>query len=304
MSWAAHHLVVLIICWWAVRYLITSSWPTRAPRTALLAWQLVGLSASLSAVGLALAVGLAPYDRGVLPSIAQLGADVANGTVRQRLSWAQLAIAGFGLLLAGWLLATAVRCALDTVRDRRRHRTILQLVARPDPQAGDALVVDHPTAAAYCVPGRRPCVVISAGALRILNPAQLRAVLAHEHAHANERHDLVMLPFEALRRALPRSKTADRAMQAVALLVEMRADDRAAGQHAGPELAAALLRFETSSHGGAPPGTLSAYGTDVGDRVRRLVSPKPPPRLLIRLTLLAGAATIASTPLSLFALPL
>ena len=138
-----------------------------------------------------------------------------------------------------WVLIVAIVVA---VRARRRQRELLALLGRGDPKAPGALVVDHPAAAAYCLPGLRSRIVVSVGALDLLRPAELAAVLAHERAHLRERHDLVVLPFTALRRAFGWSQICADAHQSVALLIEMLADDRALrarpargpGRRAGP----------------------------------------------------------------------
>ena len=72
--------------------------------------------------------------------------------------------------------------------------------------------------------------MVSAGVLDLLDDGQLAAVLSHERAHARARHDLVLLPFAALCRALPGVRWARTAEEAVALLVEMAADDRPGGR--------------------------------------------------------------------------
>ena len=104
------------------------------------------------------------------------------------------------LVLLCWVLLAA---SAGVLRARRRHRALLSLLAHGDPKVPGALVVDYPAAAAYCVPGLRSRIVISAGALALLDQAELAAVLAHERAHMRERHDLVLLPFTALGRAFP-----------------------------------------------------------------------------------------------------
>src|SRR5262249_31453431 len=80
-------------------------------------------------------------------------------------------------------------------------------------------------------------IVISAGALNLLDTDELAAVLAHERAHLRARHDLVLLPFTALLRAFRWSATARAANAEVALLVEMLADDRARRRRPARELA-------------------------------------------------------------------
>lgn len=119
--------------------------------------------------------------------------------------------------------------------------------------------------------------MISAGALKLLSRDELAAVLAHEMAHVRERHDLVLLPFSALRRALPWSQVVRDAQDAVGLLVEMAADDRAR-RHCSPRrLATALLRFGTAGSIPAPQGMLGSVGSQASVllRVQRLLSPLP-----------------------------
>jgi Zn-dependent protease with chaperone function len=303
MAYALHYAVIAGVTALAVVLLGRSTWPQRAPRTALVVWQAVGLAGLCSAVGLLMAAGLAPYQLGVLPGLARFGGDVLRGQAGQGLAAGHVAAVTAALLLAGWLAVAHVLCMVDMAGRRRRHRTLLRLVAHRDTAAPGALVVDHPAAAAYCLPGWSAAVVVSAGALDLLTPEQLRAVLAHERAHASERHHLVLLPFAALRRALPHSGTALRAYTAVELLIEMCADDRAACRHGARPLVDALLRFQAHGPRLTPAGALAAADTALDARVARLLRAAPPPPVAWRVLALAAAAMVLATPLSLFALP-
>ena len=158
------------------------------------------------------------------------------------------------LMLLCWVLIASTGAVL---RDRRRHRALLSLLAHGDPKVPGALVVDHPAAAAYCVPGLRSRIVFSAGALDLLDQAELAAVLAHERAHLRERHDLVLLPFTALARAFPWSVLAQRTYASVALLIEMLADDHAARRRPARELVTALIRVGSA---GTPRHALRRAG--------------------------------------------
>ena len=185
------------------------------------------------------------------------------------------------------------------VRARRRHRALLALVAHGDPDVPGTLVVDHPAAAAYCVPGIRSQVVVSAGTLALLGPYELAAVLAHERAHARERHDLVLLPFTSLRRILPQS--ADRRPHPR----RGRAAHRDGGRRPRPrhrpakELAtasAALRLRRRRAHAGRHAGRAGAeQNSPVLVRVRRLMAPAPLARPL-RGVMLAGATAGRRTP--------
>jgi len=185
---------------------------------------------------------------------------------------------------------------------RRRHRVLLSLLAHGDPKVPGALVVDHPAAAAYCVPGLHSAIVISAGTLDLLDAAELAAVLAHERAHLRARHDLVLLPFSALGRAFPRSRLVRQSHATVALLVEMLADDRALRQRPARELATALLRVGASGAGLAPSGALAAVGTadaEVAARVARLLTPQARLPLHVQALVCCTAALLVAVPVTL-----
>jgi beta-lactamase regulating signal transducer with metallopeptidase domain len=199
-----------------------------------------------------------------------------------------------------------VAAVTAVLRARHRQRALLGLLAHDDPKVPGALVVDHPAAAAYCVPGLRSAIVISAGALDLLDQAELAAVLAHERAHLRARHDLVLLPFTALLRAFRWSAVAREANREVALLVEMMADDRARRRRPARELATALLRVGVSGGGAAPTGALAGAAMDgqLAARVTRLL--RPPPGLPVSAALLVGAvaAALVAAPALAMLLPL
>jgi hypothetical protein len=201
--------------------------------------------------------------------------------------------AGLALLtLLCWVLVAATVAALQA---RRRQRALLTLLAHGDPKVPGALVVDYPSAAAYCLPGLRSKIVVSVGTLELLGRGELAAVLAHERAQLRERHDLVLLPFTALRRAFPRSTTCTDAHRSVALLVEMLADDRALRGRPARELVSALVRFGTAGACPAPAGALAAGQGEVAARVARLLQPvRPLPRPAIAAICLSAALLVAA----------
>jgi hypothetical protein len=191
---------------------------------------------------------------------------------------------------------------------------LLSLLAHGDPKVPGALVVDYPAAAAYCVPGLRSRIVISAGALDLLDQAELAAVLAHERAHLRERHDLVLLPFTALARAFPWSVLVQRSYASVALLIEMLADDHAARQRPVRELVTALIRVGAAGTPGSPAGTLAVADEDgtegaegesgVTARVERLLTPTPGLGLAALFLVCSMAAALVVVPAALLVMPL
>ena len=205
--------------------------------------------------------------------------------------------AGLALLASlCWVLVAASAAALQA---RRRQRALLTLLAHGDPKVPGALVVDYPSAAAYCLPGLRSQIVVSVGTLELLGRGELAAVLAHERAHLRERHDLVLLPFIALLRAFPKSATCTDAHRAVALLIEMLADDHALRARPARELVSALVRFGTAGTCPAPAGTLAAGEGEVAARVTRLMLPVRPLPTAAVLAICLAAALLVAAPITL-----
>jgi Zn-dependent protease with chaperone function len=292
-----------------------ASWQRRSPATAILLWQALGLAGGLAAVGALVAVGVNNQGSGVAGGLLGVVRRLANGQLAGYGESPLLTVLKITCLAAGitlltvlwWMLVMAFAAVLQA---RRRQYELLALLAHGDPKAPGALVVDYPAAAAYCLPGIRSKIVVSAGTLDLLAPAELAAVLAHERAHVRARHDLVLIPFTSLRRAFPRSRVIARGHKTVALLVEMMADDHALRTLVEPkvsarelpparELAMALLRFGAAGPSSAPEGALAVTG-EITARVDRLLEPPPPlPRAAQAGIMLASALLIASVILLL-----
>jgi beta-lactamase regulating signal transducer with metallopeptidase domain len=148
--------------------------------------------------------------------------------------------------------------------------------ARGPADAPNAVVLDAPQPAAYCIPGRPATIVLTTGALAVLDPAQLTAVLAHERAHLSGRHHLLISLTRALAASLPRVPLFTQGARQVARLAEMCADDAAARRGGRLSLVAALLAMGTGA--AVPTAALAATGGAVTARVQRLLEPRRPTR--------------------------
>lgn len=300
---------VAIGCIPAASALATASWPRRSPVTAILLWQALGLSWGLAAVGAL--IGFAVTGNGALVGtgeLERLGSLVAADHPVAAIGLARLVCLAAGILLLAVLCWILVAATASVLRARQRQRELLSLLAHDDPKVPGALVVDHPAAAAYCLPGLRPEIVISAGVLDLLDADELAAVLAHERAHLRERHDLVLLPFLALLRAFSWAAVTTRAYRAVGLLLEMHADDRVLRQLPARELATALLRVGAAGGGGVPAGALAVAGAptecEVAARVIRLLRPPPGLNGVATAFVLGASAVLVALPAALLVLPL
>ncbi|MET8864439.1 M56 family metallopeptidase [Nonomuraea sp. NPDC004580] len=276
----------------------TARWTSRAPRLAIIVWQSLGVSWGLATTGAMLAFAVQPYGTGVIPGLVAF----ARGETPAQ-AWDPLHVLALiaGLTALAVLVAVLLTAGVQALRARRRHRVLLALISHDDPGVPGVRVLDHPSAAAYCVPGLRSQVVVSEGALKLLSEDELAAVLAHEAAHVRERHDLVLLPFAALRRALPWSKVVADAQAQVELLIEMAADDRARRYCSPRRLATALLRFGASGAMPTPHGMLGVHVHNVMARVDRLVKPLPELTMTVRSSYIALSVTlVTSAPLLWF----
>lgn len=262
-------------------------WPRTAPAAALALWQGIGLAGGMALLTTELTVAAAGSDqhghwRAAVPALVRASvfrpADVSVTT-------------GCGLgalvLTAAWLTGVLIRSTQRVLSARRAHRAVLDLLSEtaPPPVPSAIRVLRHPDPVAYTVPGLRPRVVLSHGAIDALTPTELGAVLAHEQAHLDQHHDLVVQPFLAWRNSFPFLPTARRSLSTVERLTEYLADDRA--------------RAERDALGTALE-TLGHESAGIADRRARLARSAPTRSVPVTaLGALAGVAIALVPPLLL-----
>jgi hypothetical protein len=202
-------------------------------------------------------------------------------------------------------------------------------VSGPGPAPGDSatgslpvagrrartVMLDDPRPAAYCAAGRPAAIVVTTGALAVLDPPQLRAVLAHERAHLAHGHHALTTVVRGLAAAFPGLPLFTQGAAEVARLAEMSADDSAARTSGRETVATALLALATRQAvpavlvapavpAGPPPRTALAAAADaVPARVARLLAPSRPGAALVVAALLGAiAALLVFAPAALTAL--
>src|SRR5580704_16686233 len=135
--------------------LVHASWPRRSPAAAILLWQALGLASGLDAVGTLIGLAMPASNLGVVRSVLQVGTLLRAGNVFR------LTCLAAGLILLASLCWVLFAVSVAAVQARRRQRALLTLLAHGDPKVPGALVVDYPSAAAYCLPGLRSQIVVS-----------------------------------------------------------------------------------------------------------------------------------------------
>jgi Zn-dependent protease with chaperone function len=282
--------------------LARAEWPARAPRAAVMLWQVIGLTASFAAVGTGLAVAVVPLHVDLFAGVGRLTGIVSPGHPLAALNFYEAVGLAMATYVTGGLAGGLVVTLARTLRTRAHHRRILDLVGRRSDVLPGTLVLDHPEAIAYCVPGVRPRIVLSAGALGALDAPELDAVVAHERGHTHARHDLVMLPLASLIgpfRWVPYARLASRS---VSTLLEMAADDFACRSHRRRVVAAALVRMAVAGTGRVPECAFGATVGTVSARVRRLLAFERNSRT-VGVAALLGASAVLSAPLVCIAAP-
>lgn len=286
------------------RLLGRADWTGRAPLLGMLtylaaAWSVV---AALGLAGLTLAV----HATALGGALSQL---IGACVLRLRDTYATpggMAAATAGLALTVALASRTVLTAASHLRVTRRqalrHARTARLVGRPEPDLG-AVLVDHAQPAAYCVAGRHPTVILTTGALDVLAPGQLDAVLAHERAHLAWRHHRLLALARIGRMALPFLPLMRDAEAQITRLVELHADDTATKARDPRSLATALVVLATAGSDAVPlpapdnSPVLASAATDAVQRVQRLLRPAEPLGRPQRLLLRAMAAAIVAGPL-------
>lgn len=281
------------------RMLARARWPARDPVGGLLLWQAVGLAGGLALLGAGVGYGLAPLGPSLPAAVPAFLGSLAAGRLPQGIGPTHLVSLLLALALALRLVGVLLAVSVRTMRMRSRHRDLIDLLGTPWPAVPGAHVLDHPVPVAYCLPGLRSRLVLSAGVLDALDPAGVWAVLAHERAHLRERHDLVVLPFVAWGATAPFVRGMVCAQLAVAALIEMRADDVAAGRVARAQLTGALR----SMGGVAPAGALSSFTDALDHRLQRITCPPPPLPVAVLLLVRLGAVALVALPVGLLLLP-
>jgi Zn-dependent protease with chaperone function len=274
------------------RVLLRGRWTDRSPKLGIITWQALTATVlvSVAMAGFALAVptvrvsaDLADLFRACIMTLRSQYAAPGGALAAALGATAALAVLG----RAWWCVASSLGGAL---RSRRHHRNTVDLLGRPEPALG-AVVIEHAEPVLYCLPGARRRIVISSGALRVLDDEQLAAALAHERAHLTQRHDLVLALSGGLARAFPRVHVFTRAHSETLRLVELLADDVAARTSPRLVLAEALLNL---GGGTAPAPALAAGGSTAAARVHRLIGPyRPLSRVRAMLTSTAVAVALA-----------
>ncbi|WP_453984248.1 M56 family metallopeptidase [Brevibacterium casei] len=292
--------MILVGCLLAILAFLLA-WPVPAllrrfrsdPISEVILWQAVGLSGGLSLIGTALAFAVDP----AASSLPQGLWDLVRGEAHAKLSifaWIFLVIA---LVLIGRLLGCLALTFFSARRTRLRHAEILHLLSEPSQNYPDTRIISSDEAVAYCLPQgpRKGTAVLSTGLLEVLSEDERSAVIAHEKAHLDFRHDILVIPFAAWHRALPFFSATAIGLNSVNRLIEFMADDQAR-ERIDPE----VLARAVAAAARISPDHREALSAE---RIMRLSQPRHPARAMVRLFSCMAAAGLLLIPTVLLFVP-
>jgi len=246
----------------------------------------------------------------VTPAIVILAPQRAGDEFHERWAlfasrhWGEIQVAGASLVELGLLLGAALGVALflmDLVPLLSGRRRPLPPAAPAPAELRAALAdaggegraalhfLEARACALFCAGALRPVLVVSRGALELLDPEELRAALAHELAHVARRDPAVSWLLMGARAVLFFNPVAQVVARALARDAEWRADGHAGDRLA---LASALVKLHRAGQVRPPPARRTlpfaaalaeplrrVRSHDVEARCRRLLEPAAPPRL-------------------------
>ena len=185
-----------------------------------------------------------------------------------------------GVVSGGFLVFAAFRGGWKLVgiaRYRRRlhaqHAELAWVLHGSAPRAGEVLWLPTSQQHAYSLAGDPPLVVMSTGLREHLDHSALRAVLAHERAHLQRRHHLLIAVAYGVAAGFWWLPLMRQSPSMVRTLVELDADAHAARVHGHRPLRRALLRLQDAQ---APAAALSIAGDCVELRLSRLSARRSP----------------------------
>ena len=192
---------------------------------------------------------------------------LAAGNAGTALQLGMLILVGLGAAAVMISAARLVRMLLRMRNQTHGHASAVHLVGRR--QTGlDAVVIDAPEPAAYCIAGRPHAVVITSAALATLTKPQLEAILAHERAHLDGRHPEIVAVARSLAKTFPGLRLMTEGAHHISRLLEMCADDAAAREHGRQPILDGILALTGATP--VPSGAMGAAGVAVLARAERL----------------------------------
>jgi len=222
---------------------------------ALLVPPLAGLAAAVRALLLhAQGLGATPHLGGLRPHLCLL--PMINAPAG---AFALRALAWLSLLLVGVAL---VRVLGGAISGHLLRRMMTDSGAALDPDDADgppALAVDLRRPVSFTAGLLRPVIVISTALSGRLAPEEVRAIIAHERAHARRRDNLLGLLADGCATLLLLVPTAWYFRRRLRAAAEQAADDEAVARGISPEaLAGALHAVESAANGAPRVPTLAA----------------------------------------------
>ncbi len=241
----------------------------RNPRSGLVVWGAMCVVGWFSAVALFLDVGLGYPSQSILRTLVVFVRHLGDGHPLRGLGLSEVVGLSVAFDITVLMLGALVVTAAKVWSVRSQQRTVLDLVAEAPDSLDGVCLLRHPYPMAYFLPGDGGRVVLSTGAINVLSPSELDAVIAHEVGHRSGRHGAFLVPLQVLSSFvafLPLARYAPNVMRSY---LEMSADDYSRSRESNGALKTALSKAALFQP--PPLGALNITDDVIERRIDRLV---------------------------------
>ncbi|WP_261557226.1 M56 family metallopeptidase [Frankia tisae] len=132
-----------VLAWPVPRLLAAARWPHGCPRAAIVLWQAIGLAGGVSALLAAIAFTVSPLSAHTPTAITDHLGNIAAGSPLTGLRWVNLVGLAAATVLACRLFGVLCASTAATLRERHRHRHLVDLAGRRHRGHGARESTDH-----------------------------------------------------------------------------------------------------------------------------------------------------------------
>ncbi|MFY9783253.1 MAG: M56 family metallopeptidase [Acidimicrobiales bacterium] len=240
----------------------------RSPRVGFAVWGSLCVVGWFSAVVVFLSIGLGDPRSSLLRSLTSFVLHLGDGHPLRGLGVFEVVGLSVAFDITVLMLGGLAVAGVKIWNVRSQQRTVLDLVAEPRDSLEGVCLLNHPYPMAYFLPGDGGRVVLSTGAIDVLSPRELDAVVAHEIGHRSGRHGAFLVPLQVLSSFvsfLPLARYAPTVMRGY---LEMSADDYSRSRESSEALKTALTKAAWFQP--PPVGALSVNDGVIERRINRL----------------------------------
>ncbi len=269
----------------------------RTPHAGLAVWVSLTALGWVSSVVFFLKLAIDPSNRPLLDAVVTFSRHLTDGHPLRGLGLLEVVGLSLSMDIMVLFMGSFAVVAWQTWRHRKSQREVLDLVAM-DREPSGVQVLEHSQPLAFYLPGDGGRVVLSSGAIALLDDDELNAVVFHERGHHRGHHGSFLVPLQTLSSFVSFLPLSRHAPGAIRGYLEMMADDFASRNSSRLAVMSALTK--SAAFHRPPIGSFAAADRLVQRRLQRLERPGAHGSdIAIASTILCAAVSVATSLLLL-----